>query len=145
MPGPSIGVHIRYSDRKAPVDRCEAAVRRMLDRLPGARIFLSTDSRLIERSFAEKFGDVIVTEKWLPEPGEAAHQNPNCNDPVMNGIEALRDMMLLARCDALVYASRSTFSLVSHRVGSFRPGMVTDVDRVNPGVLARRVVRRMVS
>lgn len=143
--GPMIGVHIRYSDRKAPVEKCEAAVRRLLAKHPNASLFLATDSRKIEESFAEKFGTVIVTSKWLPELGEAAHQNPNCQDAVANGVEALRDMMLLARCDALVYARRSTFSFVSHCVGGFEPGTVVDVDRADPSVLARRLLRRIVA
>ena len=142
---PTIGVHIRYSDRKAPVARCTEALRRLRQKLPDARVFLATDSRAVENDFKREFGEVVVTEKWLPEPGEAAHQNPNCDDPVANGVEALRDMMLLARCTGLVYARRSTFSFVSHCVGSFERGMVIDVDRADPKIIARRLIRRLVA
>lgn len=145
LSGPTIGVHIRYSDRKAPVQRCELATERLRRRIPDATIFLATDSRMIEHAFAKKFGRIVTTEKWLPNVGEAAHQNPSCEDPVQNGVEAMRDMLLLAGCDGLVYARRSTFSFVSACIGGFEPGMVIDVDRTDPGVLARRMIRRLVA
>lgn len=142
---PAVGVHVRFTDRRVPIDRCEAAARVLLDRLDARRIFLATDSREVEDRFRDRFGDVVVTEKWLPEPGQTLHQNQACADPVANGIEALRDMFLLARCRGLVYASRSTFSLISACAGRFGRGAVIDVDARNPAVLAKRLVRRVVA
>lgn len=141
---PVIGVHIRYSDRKAPIDRCRNALRRMRARYPNAQIFLATDNRKVERDFRENYDEVLVTEKWLPEAGKPAHQSTACTDAVKNGNEAIRDMYLLSRCDALVYARRSTFSFVSECIGGFGRDRVIDVDRWNPSIRAKRLLRRIV-
>jgi len=143
--GRVIGLHIRYSDAKAPVDKCERALERMVREDPDAKIFLATDSREMEQRIRDRYGSVLITEKWLPEGGEAAHQNPDCDEPVENGIEALTDMYLLARCDRLIYARRSTFSFVSACVGDFARVDVVDVDARDPKVLAKRMVRRLVA
>lgn len=140
---PILGLHIRYSDRTTDLAALEAAARAQLARLPGAAIFLATDNKRVEDDYRAKFDRVITTPKWFPTEGAAMHQNADCQDPVANGVEALADMYLLARCDALVYASRSTFSEISRLVSDLPPDRVTDVDRRNLTMIAKRLARRL--
>jgi len=141
--GPTVGVHVRYSDRTTDLGKLEAAARAQLARLPGAAIFLATDNRRVEDDYHAKFDRVITTPKWFPPEGATMHQNTDCADPIANGTEALLDMYLLARCDALVYASRSTFSEISRLVSDIPADRVTDVDRRDPKMLAKKLARRL--
>ncbi len=142
--GPTVGVHVRYSDRTTDPAKLEAAARAQLARLPdNASIFLATDNRRVEDDYRTTFEHVITTPKWFPPEGATMHQNTDCTDPIANGNEALLDMYLLARCDALVYASRSTFSEISRLVSDIPADRVTDVDRRDPKMLAKKLARRL--
>jgi hypothetical protein len=138
-----VGVHVRFTDRTTNLGKLEAAVRGYLQRMPGAAVFLATDNRRIEDEYRRRFGHVVTTPKWFPPEGAVMHQNAECADPNANGIEALVDMHLLARCDALVYASRSTFSEISRLLSSIPADRITDVDRYDPTMVAKRVLRRL--
>lgn len=141
--GPTVGVHVRYSDLTTDLDKLESAARKQLARLPGAAIFLATDNQRVEDDYRAKFERVITTPKWFPPEGATMHQNTDCADPIANGTEALLDMYLLARCDALVYASRSTFSEISRLVSDIPADRVTDVDCRDPKMLAKKLARRL--
>lgn len=113
-----VGVHIRYSDMKVPLTEVEFAVRSItrLTRFQHGnfKIFLATDSQEVLHSFKDKFPNVISTDKWFSQSGKRLHQNPEeCQDLVQNGIEALVDLYLLAACDNLIFASRSSFGFLS--------------------------------
>jgi hypothetical protein len=138
-----VGVHVRYTDRTTDLGKLEAATKEQLRRVPGAKVFLATDNRRVEEEYKRQFGDVLTTPKWFPPEGAVMHQNEACADLVANGVEALTDMYLLARCDALVYASRSTFSEISRLISRIPNERVTDVDRLEPKMIAKRVLRRL--
>lgn len=140
-----IGVHVRHTDQTTNLGKLERAAEAHRRRMPDAAIFLATDNRQVEESYRRKFGRVITTPKWFPPEGATMHQSEHCADPVENGVEALVDMYLLARCDALVYASRSTFSEISRLVSDIPPNRVTDIDRHNPKVVGLRLARRVIS
>ena len=136
-----IGVHVRYTDRTIDLGKLERAVEAQRRRMPGAVLFLATDNRRVEEEYRRKFGEVLTTPKWFPPEGAVMHQNEQCPDPVENGVQALVDMFLLARCDALVYANRSTFSEISRRLSDLPRDRVIDVDRRHPPMIAKRVIR----
>lgn len=140
-----IGVHIRHTDSTVNLGKIEGAVRVLLRRVPGASIFLATDNGQIEEEYRRKFPSVISTPKWFPPAGATMHQNAACQDPVANGVEALTDMYLLARCDALAYAGRSTFSEISRLVSDLPGDRVIDIDRRDPTVRAKRLLHRLVT
>lgn len=140
---PLVGVHVRYSDRTTDLSKLENAARAQAAALPGAAIFLATDNKRVEDMYRERFDRVLTTPKWFPPEGATMHQNSDCADPVENGLEALMDMYLLAQCDALVYASRSTFSEISRLVSDIPAARVTDVDRLDPSMIAKRFLRRV--
>ena len=141
--GEVVGVHIRHSDRRSNLDAIERVVRARLAECPGASLFVATDNAGVERHYRETFERVLVTPKWFPPEGKAMHQSDVCQDPVENGIEALTDMYLLARCDRLVYPGRSTFSVISRAVSGLPGSRVTDTDRWELSNIAKRIVRRL--
>ena len=141
----TVGVHVRMTDRTTDLTLMLSRTRRLAERLGAEAIFLATDNASVSQRFRDAFPRVIETEKWLPAPGEVMHQSAACADRRQNGIEALVDMRLLAACDGLVYASRSTFSYLSHCLGSFPPGSVADVDRYDPKIIARKIARRLIA
>ncbi|TVR08108.1 MAG: xyloglucan fucosyltransferase/Nodulation protein Z (NodZ) [Phormidium sp. GEM2.Bin31] len=114
-----IGIHIRYSDMKVPLSEVEATLQSVVQavqsRQGNFKIFLATDSKDVLSSFRKKFPDLLIsTNKWFSSSGKRLHQNSQeCQDLVQNGIEALVDLYLLAACDRLVFASRSSFGLLA--------------------------------
>ncbi|MEG3437896.1 nodulation protein NodZ [Pannus brasiliensis CCIBt3594] len=114
-----IGIHIRYSDRKIPVETIYKTLDRVRRRNPDSALFLATDSQAILEDFKAKYDRVITTEKWYPPSGETLHQNWNqCPDMLQNGLEALRDLYLLSQCQMLIFSSRSSFGYVASLLSS---------------------------
>ena len=125
-----IGVHIRQTDNMsaARIARKGVAITAyapILDALrrarPGAALFLATDNEAVLRSFQEKYPGVLSYPKWFPTTaGEALHGNARCPDKRAMAVEALVELYLLARCDALVFSSRSSYGWLAKMI-SERP------------------------
>ncbi len=110
----NIGVHIRYSDMKVPVEEIYKLVGKQLKKKPQATVFLATDSQMIMEEFKQKFNNVIIAEKWFPPSGARLHQNwDECQNRLKNGIEALRDIYLLSQCQSLIFSSQSSFGYLA--------------------------------
>jgi hypothetical protein len=128
--GPVIGVHVRHSDKTTR----SGAVRRHVDELrsrhPGAPIFLATDSRGVEDLFARTYSGLLTAPKWYPSGPQALHENAECPDATMNGIEALTDLYLLAGCDYLVLDESSAFSRLAGILTDAEPSHVRDLRRL---------------
>lgn len=139
-----IGVHIRHTDRKTNLAKYEKHLFRFLKRYPDAHIFLATDNRQVSQEYCKRFNKVFSTPKWFPIGMSSMHQNTNCPDKVVNGIEALVDMYLLAECDCLIYSGYSTFSLISRVLSDAQPGNVVDIERFNVKVLLKQLIRELV-
>ena len=89
----------------------------LLKELPGAVIFLATDNQAVEREFRGRYEQVVVTEKWFPPAGVPIHRNNLAERrPLENAREALVELYLLGECDALVYGSTSTFSVLANLI-----------------------------
>jgi hypothetical protein len=117
---PMIGVHVRLSNepqarsKQVPESRYHACIRRLRRQHPAAGIFLATDNRAIQERFFSRYGEaVVVTDKWLGQPGEPLHRSADKGDPLANAVEALTDLFLLAACDYLVFPGQSSFSLTA--------------------------------
>jgi len=141
----TIGVHVRFMDRRTSLQSFLREVDRLKEQTPEAPIFLATDNAEAQRVFRERYDKVRVTEKWFPEGGVSMHQNQECPDREVNAIEALTDMYLLARCSALVYPSSSTFSWISRLVSGLPEGQVIDVERRDPVIRAKKLARSLIS
>ncbi len=138
-----IGVHVRFTDRKVDLKLYDSPIRRMLEKMPEARIFLATDNMDIKNYFEKKYHKVVYTEKWYPEESIALHYNASCPDKIQNGIEALVDMYLLAECDALIYPGHSTFSWISSILSKASPANLIDVTRYNIKIQLKRLIREI--
>ncbi len=113
LDGTTIGVHVRYSDKRSRMRPIRRHVDRLLRRNPGARLFVATDNIDVLRDFEARYPAVLSTDKWYPDPGAAMHTAADCPDRIAGGIEALVDIHLLASCDYLVADERSAFAYVA--------------------------------
>lgn len=138
---PVIGVHVRHTDLTVPLPAVHRALRRNLEALPGAAIFLATDSNTVEADFRARYPNVFTIEKWFSPEGGTLHKNQAAPDMIREAENALIDMWALARCDSLIYANRSTFSRASHLIGRFSPDAVTDIDARQPVMIVKRIIQ----
>ncbi|KPQ39574.1 MAG: Nodulation protein Z (NodZ) [Phormidium sp. OSCR] len=119
---------------KIPLPKVESYLRSVVIsvqlRYPEFKIFVATDSQEVLLSFENKFPNVISISKWFSASGQRLHQNPQeCQDLVQNGIEALMDLYLLAACDSLIFASRSSFSFLASLLMTNPNHRCYDIDR----------------
>ncbi len=121
--GPVIGLHIRHGNGgdimgharywhafDAAIERCRRAVEETRRKLGiDARVLLCTDSSEVEDAFRARVSGVICRPKTYRAPNAG-----ELHDPVAApaGLEdAMVEMLLLARCDALIrYPAGSAFS-----------------------------------
>jgi len=139
-----IGLHIRNTDMKTNLAHYERALQRLLQREPTAHIFLATDNQSISREYHQRYKNVFSTPKWFPDELSTMHQNSACPDKVLNGMEALTDMYLLAECDYLIYPCGSTFSCISRLLSNIPSENVIDTECFNLKVRLKRLIRELV-
>lgn len=138
---PSIGVHIRYTDRKIPLHRIKDALRRRLRGTPNARVFLATDNGDVQAEMMAEFAGIHHIPKYLPEDGARLHWPTSEIEKVLEAENALIDMWLLSRCDHLIYSRHSTFSVTSSYLGNMGPAQLDDVDWFSPKIVAKRILQ----
>jgi hypothetical protein len=140
---PSVGVHVRASDRRTRRGAIEATVARLITADARRRIVLATDNADVLRDFSARFRDVVSIDKWYPPAGEPMHGHPGRPDPIRDAADALVDLSLLAACDALVVDSRSSFGRLAALRSVARHGGVVDVypGRVLPPIVRRALLR----
>lgn len=140
-PRPIIGVHIRYTDFKAPLGKLKDGIRTMRRQLPEAGIFLATDNGDVQKEIAAEFDRVFFIEKWLAAGDAQLHQLEAGKDPVREAENAMIDMWALAACDRLIHARSSTFSAAAALIGGIAPDRQIDVDATNLKVVVKRWVQ----
>ena len=135
---PIIGVHIRYTDRRAPLDRIVEEMRRLRRRIPQASIFLATDNGDVQAQISATFDNLFVIEKRLGNTASALHVDVDSADPLGEAENALIDMWALSSCDWLIHSQHSTFSVAAALIGAIPADRQIDVDRHNPRVVLKR-------
>ncbi|MDJ0641451.1 MAG: nodulation protein NodZ [Erythrobacter sp.] len=141
-PGPVIGVHIRFTDRKAPLPKIVRELERLAAQLPDANIFLATDSAEAQEAVLSRFPDTLSIDKALASDETALHFASGVfSDPLAEARNALIDMMALARCDRLVHSRYSTFSVAAALIGRIPKSKQVDVDRLNPKVAIKQFIQ----
>jgi hypothetical protein len=138
---PIIGVHIRYTDRKIPLEKVKSALRDRLSRRPGATVFLATDNAAVQAEIQAEFQNVQVVQKYLPPDGSRLHWPGSDVTKLQEAENALIDMWLLAQSDELIYSRHSTFSITSSLIGRQSKSQLTDVDRRNLLVVIKRIMQ----
>lgn len=141
--GPSVGLHIRHSDMKAPVEPLVRRAERAIAKMEASSVILATDNADVETLVRSRIGDNLVhtVDKQFADPGVPLHYDATCRDRIQRASEALTDMVMLSRCEHLVYASRSSFGYVAH-VLSDSCQTVEDSDRFNPRIQGKRLVQK---
>lgn len=136
---PTIGVHIRFTDRKAPLPRILSAIAQLRRDHPEAALFLATDSQQAEDAVRAAHPDVFTLAKTLAADGTALHfSQDSFADPVAEARAALADMLALSRCQWLVHSRHSTFSVSAALMGRIPADRQVDVDRRNVRVVTKR-------
>ncbi len=140
--GPVIGVHIRFTDRKAPLPKIVRELERLAAQSPGAAIFLATDSAEAQEAVMSRFPDTLTIQKALSDSDTALHfASDGFADPVAEARNALIDMMALARCNSLIHSRYSTFSVTAALLGRIPKSHQIDVDRFNPKVAIKQFIQ----
>lgn len=139
---PVIGAHLRYTDMAGPLEAVKQSLAALRTQMPEAPIFLATDSARAQDDIRATFGDVHITEKYLPKDGRHLHgAQADGIDPVLEAENAMIDMWALARCDHLVYSKNSTFSGTSAIIGGLSGDRLVNVDRFNPKIVIKRFLQ----
>lgn len=115
--GPRIAVHMRGSDKLLEdakigetIDRAPARIDAMLERLPGAAIFLLTDDEHLLARFRERYGDRVRTTDVARSSDRKGVHTRREHDPRRLGMEVLADTYLAARCDEFLGLGSSNLS-----------------------------------
>jgi hypothetical protein len=109
----TIGMHIRYTDRKNSYAKYDGIASRIMRNHPTAAVFLATDNKAVEDDLRRRYPHLIVTPKWFAPPGTPLHRTRECPDALERSVEALIEMYLLSRCDYLIYDSTSTYGIMA--------------------------------
>lgn len=125
--GPTVGVHLRLSDRRARVDAILAELDSLLQRKPELRIFAATDNIEVKERLERRYPGVLMTPHRYPSAGMPLHKDPARPDRLENGVEALADLYLLGGCDYLIADGSSSFARIAALLVSERGGNVVDV------------------
>jgi hypothetical protein len=125
----TIGVHVRFSDRRVDLETIRRRLAAVVRREPAARIFLSTDNAEVKALFEQAYPRVVTAPHWYPPAGTPAHRHRDCPDRSRNGVDALVDLNLLADCDYLIGDTTSSFARVAVLLSRAPSARITDVNR----------------
>lgn len=113
--GRVLGVHVRATDFKkgyinhAVQVECNEyieATRQAMEQCGFDKIFLATDEMDVVESFSHEFGERVIycQDVLRSEDGEAVHfsKNARSHHKYKMGLEVIRDMVLLSKCDGLI-------------------------------------------
>lgn len=107
LSGETIGIHVRYTDNRNPLQVQLAQLERLAKKHSQATIFVATDSEMVESKLRAIYpGRIVTTHKSLSASGSPLHRQ-GLGDEARRS--ALLDLYLLSKCDYLVYSARSTF------------------------------------
>lgn len=138
---PVIGAHLRYTDMAGPLDLVKSRLGKLRAKMPDAPIFLATDSLKAQENIQATFGNLHVTEKYLPEDGGQLHLLHDGVDPVLEAENAMIDMWALGACDYLIYSKNSTFSGTSALIGGLAADRLVNVDQFNLKIMFKRFIQ----
>ena len=152
----AVGVHVRYTDRKARLQEILGKVDALLEREPGLQVFLATDSIHVRELFERRYVNLLTMPHWYAEAEtspslslgaerplylDKIHGRPESPDRLRDGVEALVDLYLLAECDRLVIDTSSTFSYVAKLLSRAPSSRIDDVNPFSPRL--RELVKRL--
>lgn len=134
----TLGVHIRFTDLKVPIDKLIARVAIEVEKFQYQSIFLATDSQYAEELMRSKFANVITQDRRYSDGNGQLHSARDYDEKLQDANAALVDMIALSKCRGLLYCSRSTFSETSRLYGNFDAERLVDIDRYNWPIQIKR-------
>ena len=111
--GATIGVHVRYTDRKVRLPAILRRVDRILSADAKTQIFLATDSAKVRDLFFARYPDVVTAPHAYAPASRGLHAPTGGAGRLDRGVEALVDLYLLAECDGFVGDTTSSFARVA--------------------------------
>ena len=139
--GKVLGVHIRYTDLKVPIEKILIKLDQCMKSGEYHSLFLATDNVDIEKKIVQKYSNVVVSNKRFNLSRQQLHDANSTDQKVDGAREALIDMVALSRCNSLMYCSRSTFAETSRLMGSFSKNELYDIDRYNLKIRLKRFLQ----
>jgi len=127
----TLGVHIRFTDLKVPIDKLIAQVAVEVEKFQYRSIYLATDSHYAEELMVSKFANVVTQKRRYSDGNGQLHSARDYNEKRQDADAALVDMIALSKCKGLLYCSRSTFAETSRLYGDFDAERLVDIDRYN--------------
>jgi hypothetical protein len=128
----TIGLHIRYTDRKNSFDGYYKYVDKFLNEYPFGVVFISTDNIDVETCFKLRYPRVVASEKWYPPSGMPIHRNRHPErDMLQNAREALVELYLLGSCNSLIFNSTSTFGCIASLISDAQNTNLVDLAPLN--------------
>lgn len=138
LSNPILGVHIRYTDRKVPLEPIFNAIGSYRKTHPGSAIFLATDNRQIQSQFHANYDNVHSIEKRMPKNGRQLHEVFSREEMLVEAENAMVDMWGLARSDFLIHSRNSTFSISSALIGQLSTAQQIDIESRSPKIVLKR-------
>lgn len=111
---PMVGVHIRQTDLRMPLEEVGKTVEDLKREL-GARVYLATDNPRVERMMGELFKDeLVLMPKRYPDGEKHMHSHRITGMSNFDkAVDAMVEMYLLSRCNAIVRYQPSSFARIS--------------------------------
>ena len=131
--GPTVGVHIRFSDYRIRLLALLRQLNTLLKQYPDLQVFVATDNEAMLRLIQRHYSRVITVPHWFDPEGVALHKSTANRDRTQSAIEALTDLYLLAECDYLVVDSASSFSYLASVLSKPKAGGIRDVNTGGKG------------
>lgn len=128
-----IGVHVRHGNGElySKEEECDLFARyankldELVSNFPHAKLFLATDSAVVENWVGLRYGEYVSLKKYLPSDYKAALHHPASTKSeegvsrVSVFLDALKDMYALSLCDHIVCDSWSSFTRAPLAWGGF--------------------------
>lgn len=146
MNKPIVGIHIRYTDVKSPLESTLRKIAHVQKKIDNPSFFLSTDSLEVEEIVKKNFKDVRTISKYYDAQGFPLHERPTLvtKNPLAEAQNALLDMIILSRCEKIIFSSRSTFAQVACIIGQHKGEDRIDIDRYNPVVAFKKFIQSLI-
>lgn len=139
-----IGAHVRLGSDAIQAGKsvsCEhfyAQIDQLRSLHPSAGVFLASDNQDVVASFLDRYPDVVIRSKWLPEPGKAVHLAEGVSaSGVAIAEDALVDLYLLASCHWIIHPSQSSFSIAAARCSGLSSTQIYPLSQSSSSVSTR--------
>ena len=147
---PVIGIHVRETNeataggKSLPVTLLTGKASEISTKTGSQCFFLCTDNQNRQAQIQQQFSNVIVREKQMPLAGEAIHLSEFGPTAFEKTRDALLDLLILSRCDYIIYPAFSSFSMCATLLSATPEDHIYPIASSGPSGL-RSLGRRAIS